>query len=39
MGVPETYFIDKKGVLRQVQIGPFTTAADIQKIVDPLLAE
>lgn len=39
MGVPETYFIDKTGVLRHVEIGPFTTVEDFQKIVDPLLAE
>src|SRR5262249_52317640 len=39
MGVPETYFIDKQGVLRHVEIGPFTTVEDFQKIVDPLLAE
>ena len=39
MGVPETYFIDKTGVLRHVQIGPFPSVEDFQKIVDPLLAE
>ena len=36
-GVPETYFIDQKGVLQYVQIGPFTSVADIQSIIDPLL--
>lgn len=36
-GVPETYFIDQKGVLQFVQIGPFTSVADIQAIIDPLL--
>ncbi len=36
-GVPETYFIDQKGVLQFVQIGPFTSVADIQSIIDPLL--
>jgi cytochrome c biogenesis protein CcmG/thiol:disulfide interchange protein DsbE len=36
-GVPETYFVDKTGVLRYVQIGPFTSADQIQSIIDPLL--
>jgi cytochrome c biogenesis protein CcmG/thiol:disulfide interchange protein DsbE len=36
-GVPETYFVDKTGVLRYVQIGPFTSANQIQSIIDPLL--
>lgn len=38
LGVPETYVIDQQGVLRSVQIGPFQSAADIQAVVDPLLA-
>jgi cytochrome c biogenesis protein CcmG/thiol:disulfide interchange protein DsbE len=38
-GVPETYFIDKTGVLRYVQVGPFSSLGAIQAIVDPLLAE
>ncbi len=38
-GVPETYFIDKAGVLRYVQVGPFASLAEIQKQVDALLAE
>jgi cytochrome c biogenesis protein CcmG/thiol:disulfide interchange protein DsbE len=37
MGVPETYFIDRDGVLRYVQVGPFLSLADFQRIVDPLL--
>jgi len=36
-GVPETYFIDQKGVLQYVQIGPFTSVAAIQSIIDPML--
>jgi len=48
-GVPETYFVDKDGVLRYVQIGPFIDRVDsqgnvvldgisqIQAIIDPLL--
>ncbi len=38
-GVPETYIIDKKGVLRNVQIGPFTSDQQIQSIIDPLVKE
>ncbi len=36
-GVPETYFIDKKGVLRYVQIGPFKSIEQIRANVEPLL--
>ncbi|KAF0107743.1 MAG: resA [Anaerolineaceae bacterium] len=39
MGVPETYFIDRQGVLRYIQIGPFQSAGEIQAIIDWLLAE
>jgi len=38
-GVPETYFVDKNGVLQFVQIGPFTSLEQIQGIIDPLIAE
>jgi len=38
-GVPETYFIDKNGVLRFAQIGPFTSLGEIQGQIDLLLAE
>jgi len=38
-GVPETYFIDKTGILRYVQVGPFSSVAQIQEQVDLLLAE
>ena len=38
-GVPETYFIDKNGVLQYVQIGPFTSLEQIIGIIDPMLAE
>jgi len=38
-GVPETYFIDRDGVLRYAQIGPFLSLADIQAQIDILLAE
>jgi cytochrome c biogenesis protein CcmG/thiol:disulfide interchange protein DsbE len=36
-GVPETYFIDKNGVLQYVQIGPFSSAEQIRAQIDPLL--
>jgi len=36
-GVPETYFIDQTGKLVYAQIGPFTSRAEIQAIVDPLI--
>jgi cytochrome c biogenesis protein CcmG/thiol:disulfide interchange protein DsbE len=36
-GVPETYFIDPTGVLRYVQVGPFTSVDEIKSIIDPLL--
>ena len=38
-GVPETYFVDKTGVLRYVQVGPFSTLGQIQAQIDLLLAE
>lgn len=38
-GVPETYFIDGEGVLRYVQVGPFTSLEQIQFQIDQLLAE
>lgn len=34
MGVPETYFIDREGILRQVKIGPFTSVEEIQSIIE-----
>ena len=38
LGVPETYFIDRDGVLRHIKIGPFTSLQEIQASIDPLLA-
>ncbi len=38
-GVPETYFIDKEGVLRRVQVGPFTSVDDIKAVIDPMLKQ
>jgi cytochrome c biogenesis protein CcmG/thiol:disulfide interchange protein DsbE len=36
-GVPETYFIDRNGVLRYVQVGPFTSTSEIIRQIDTLL--
>jgi len=36
-GVPETYFIDREGILRFVQVGPFNSEGQIRAIIDPLL--
>jgi len=38
-GVPETYFIDRNGVLHYVQVGPFSSVQQIRNIIDPMLAE
>lgn len=37
-GVPETYIIDREGVLQHMQKGPFPSLASILAEVDPLLA-
>ena len=36
-GVPETYFVDKDGVLQFVQVGPFLSIDQIRAQIDPLL--
>ncbi len=36
-GVPETYIIDKEGVLADAKIGPFQSLDDIIAAIDPLL--
>lgn len=36
-GVPETYFIDRDGRLAYVKVGPFSSIAEIESIVDGLL--
>ena len=36
-GIPETYFIDKEGVLRYVHIGLLTSMEKIREQIDPLL--
>lgn len=36
-GVPETYFIGRDGRLKYKKIGPFTSLAEIQAVIDGLL--
>jgi len=38
-GVPETYFVDRDGVLHYVQVGPFSSIDQIRDIINPMLAE
>ncbi len=38
-GVPETYFIDREGVVRSIKIGPFMSLNEIYASIDPLLGE
>ena len=38
-GVPETYFLDRDGVVQHVQLGPFRSTEQILNIVNSLLAE
>ena len=39
LGVPETYFIDREGILRSIKIGPFMSVNEIYASIDPLLGE
>lgn len=34
MGVPETYFLDRKGILRNVKIGPFSSVEEIKSVIE-----
>lgn len=36
-GVPETYFVDQNGVLKYVQVGPFSSIDQIRAQIDLLL--
>jgi hypothetical protein len=36
MGVPETYFIDREGILRHVKVGPFTSVKEITSIIQSI---
>lgn len=37
-GVPETYFVDRNGVLQFAQIGPFESLAAIEAVIEKILA-
>ncbi len=36
-GVPETYIIDKNGLLAAIKLSPYTSLSEIQASIDPLL--
>ena len=36
-GVPETYVIDQSGTLAWVKIGPISSLAELQNVIEPLL--
>ncbi len=36
MGVPETYFIDREGILRHIKIGPFASVNEIKSIIQSI---
>jgi len=38
-GVPETYIIDRSGILAYRKLSPFLTLDEIKNVVDPLLVE
>lgn len=38
-GVPETYIIDRNGLLQYVKLSPFLSLSEIQAAIDPLLVE
>jgi cytochrome c biogenesis protein CcmG, thiol:disulfide interchange protein DsbE len=37
IAMPETYIMDQEGILRQEQIGPFQSEAEIRSVIDPLI--
>ena len=36
MGVPETYFIDREGILRHIKIGPFASVDEIKSVIQTI---
>ena len=36
MGVPETYFIDREGVLKHVKVGPFMSVDEFKSVVESI---
>lgn len=38
LGVPETYFIDRDGILRYIKIGPFASLEEIEAVIEAILS-
>ncbi|MEJ5240130.1 MAG: TlpA disulfide reductase family protein [Anaerolineales bacterium] len=38
-GVPETYIIDRQGVVQYVKVGPFQSLEEIKMVIDRILAQ
>ena len=38
-GVPETYFVDRNGVIQYIQVGPFQSVEEFQSVVDSIKAK
>jgi len=38
-GVPETYFVDRDGVIYYIQVGPFQSLAQIASVIDSIKAK
>lgn len=38
-GVPETYVIDKNGILASIKLSPYTSLDEIKAAIDPLLGQ
>ncbi len=38
-GVPETYVLDREGILQYIQIGPFLSLYQIKSVIDPMLSK
>lgn len=38
-GVPETYFIDRDGMITHTKIGPFTSLSEITAVIDSMVGE
>ncbi len=38
-GVPETFIIDRDGILKYIKISPFESTSEIRVVIDPILEE
>ncbi len=38
-GVPKTYLVDRNGILRYIHVGAFSSAQEIESLLDPMLRE